>query len=127
MEKHEKLSNEIIEVVNEALSSYLGNDIDVHDVSCDDDEEWHFRVQTKWMSNNRGIFEHVISKYFIDADVIKHKFEEEQKYRHGNVYRIYPHISWNHFNGGSNGHVMEPEMIVIEKVLNHWHIGLTLR
>jgi hypothetical protein len=129
MKKHEKLPDEIIEVVNEALSSYLGDDIVVHDCSHEKDEEWHFEVQSKWMSKNRGIFEHVISKYYIQADVIRHTFEGDQTYRNGKVYRIYPHISWIHFNGGSNGHTMEPEMIIIEKnhIVNKWDIGLTLR
>ena len=113
---HEKLSDEIIEQVNCALSAYLGDDIVVHDESNDMDKEWQFKVRSHWMSKNCGIFSHVVSKYYIEADVIKHHFEgEEEDYRNGKVYRIYPHISWNHFNGGINGHNMEPEMIIIEK------------
>jgi hypothetical protein len=127
-EHHEKLSDEIIEQVNFALSAYLGDDIVVHDESSDREEDWQFKVRTQWMSKNCGIFNHVISKYYIDADVIKHHFEDKEDYRNGRVYRIYPHISWNHFNGGSNGHNMEPEMIIIEKdvVTNKWSSNLKL-
>jgi hypothetical protein len=130
IKKHKKLLDEIIEVVNEALSSYLGDDIKVNDDSYDKNPEWQFHVKTDWMSKNRGIFEHVISKYYIEADVIRHEFENDnQKYRNGNVYRIYPHIGWYHFNGGTNGHNMEPEMIVIEKdsICKKWDISLKLR
>lgn len=131
MEKrHEKLSDEVIDTINKALSAYLGDDIVVYDCSYDRDEEWHFQVQSNWMSKNRGIFEHVMSKYRIDADVIQHHFDDERSdYRNGKVFRIYPHISWEHFNGGSNGHNTEPEMIIIEKhsLGNKWDISLTLR
>jgi len=128
-EHHEKLSDEIIEQVNCALSAYLGDDIVVHDESNDMDKEWQFKVRSHWMSKNRGIFSHVVSKYYIEADVIRHHFEnEEEDYRNGKAYRIYPHISWNHFNGGSNGHNMEPEMIIIEKdFMNNWNFSLELR
>lgn len=126
---HERLSDEIIEQVNYALSSYLGDDIVVYDESNEKDKDWQFTVRTRWMSKNCGIFSHVISKYYIWADVIRHEFEGKEKYRNGRVYRIYPHISWNHFDGGSNGHNMEPEMIIIEKdvVLEKWSFGLGLR
>lgn len=128
-EHHEKLSDEIIEQVNCALSAYLGDDIVVHDESSNNDESWQFKVRSRWMSKNCGIFNHVISKYCIEADVIKHQFEGEEDYRNGKVYRIYPHIAWCHFNGGTNGHIMEPEMIIIEKdfVVNKWSSSLKLR
>lgn len=128
--RHEKLSDEIIEQVNYALSAYLGDDIIVHDESSDNEESWQFKVRTHWMSKNCGIFSHVVSKYYIEADVIRHQFEGKQDYRNGNVYRIYPHISWYHFDGGSNGHKMEPAMIIIEKdaiITNKWNVGLELR
>lgn len=129
MARHEKLSNEVIDVVNKALSAYLGDDIIVHDCSYEKDEEWHFQVKSEWMSKNRGIFEHVMSKYCIEADVIRHSFEDNESYRNGKVFRIYPHVSWTHFNGGTNGHNTEPEMIIIEKnsIGNQWEISLKLR
>lgn len=128
-EHHEKLSDEIIEQVNYALSAYLGDDIVVHDESSDRDEDWQFTVRSRWMSKNCGIFSHVISKYYIEATVIRHHFEGKEDYRNGRVYRIYPHIAWNHFNGGSNGHNMEPEMIIIEKdaIRDKWEFSLELR
>lgn len=129
MVTHEKLPDEIISEINNVLSIYLGQDIHTEDISAThDDEEWHFHVSTDWMYNRRGIFEHSISRYCISADVIKHQFDaKDDQYRNGRVYRIYPHIHWEHLDGGSNGHRMQPEMIVIEKVIGRWRASMELR
>jgi hypothetical protein len=44
----------------------------------------------------------------------------------GKVYRIYPHLLWEH-TGGTNGHDTEDECIIIEKSMNEWHISKELR
>lgn len=129
MVNHKRLPDDVIKVINDALSMYLGHEICTDDISESDDEEWQFHVSTDWMYNNRGIFKSVISRYCVSADVIQHKFDStEESYRNGNVYRVYPHIHWEHFNGGSNGHRAEPEMIIIEREeCDRWDIRLDLR
>jgi hypothetical protein len=128
--KHKTLPKDVLDAVNTALLQYFGYDVCVKDVSCGYfDEDWHYHVTTKWMDDNLGIFKFVIAKYMIDASVIRHQFEsDKEKYRNGKVYRIYPSIDWYHYNGGSNGHKTEPEMIVIEKDLisGNWDMRLTL-
>jgi hypothetical protein len=125
--KHEKLPEEVFDVIKEAMSQYFEQDLQIIDVTTDSCEPWRFELQTKWMYSNRGIFRSVISKYYFDMTVIRHQFDSDgDKYRNGKVYRIYPHVHWEHYNRGSNGHETEPSMIVIEKVMNFWDIRTTL-
>jgi len=123
-----KFSKEVIDVVTRALSEYFGDDLIVTEYSREHDEEWLYHVKTDWLYNNRGIFARVISRYYIDATIVKHTFDSEnEQYRNGKVYRIYPHLSWEHYTGGTNGHDTEDPCIVIEKSANIWHISKELK
>jgi hypothetical protein len=123
-----KLSTEVIDVVTRALSEYFGNELIVTEYSYERDEEWLYRVKTGWLYNNRGIFARVISRYYIDATIVKHAFDDKsEQYRNGKVYRIYPHLLWEHYTGGTNGHDTEDKCIIIEKSMNEWHISKELK
>lgn len=122
-----KLSDELLKVISDALSQYLGADIRVKDATDPKRKDpWLYHVHTDYMFSHRGIFKNVIAKYYIDADVVQHKFEGDESYRNGKVYRIHPHIGWTHHRGGMNGHETEPRMIIIEKTMGNWHIGTEL-
>lgn len=123
-----KLSKEVLEMIEVALSEYFGDKLTLTEYSHDRDEEWLYRVKTDWLYNNRGVFARTMARYYISADVVQHRFDnEEDKYRNGNVFRIHPHISWEHYGGGMNGHDTEDQMIVISKTLSRWFIEKTLR
>lgn len=123
-----KLSAEVMDEVAKALSIFFEDEIKIHEVDNGCKDAWNHTVKTEIMYKNRGIFRTVISNYYIEADVIQHEFSsKDDMYRNGNVFRIYPSIAWKHHNGGTNGHRTDPEMIIIEKVLNSWHIENKLR
>jgi hypothetical protein len=123
-----KLAKDVLEMVEVALSEYFGDKLILTEYSYDDDDEWLYRVKTDWLYNNRGMFARIIARYYIQADVVQHRFtDEENKYRNGKVFRIHPHVSWEHYGGGTNGHDTEDRMIVIEKTLSRWFIEKTLR
>jgi len=123
-----KLSNEVLGIVTRALSEYFGDDLIVTEYSCEHDEEWLYHVKTDWLYNNRNIFVRVISRYYVDATIVQHTFDDEnEQYRNGKVYRIYPHLSWEHYTGGTNGHDTEDSYIIIEKSINKWHISKELK
>jgi hypothetical protein len=128
VKKKDKLSDEVMAEVTKALSMYFEDDLQIKECDSGSNDTWHHRITTEYSCKNRGIFRTVIARYYIWADVIEHSFESERnKYRNGSVFRIYPHLSWEHYGGGTNGHNTDPDMIIIEKVLNHWHIEKTLR
>jgi len=128
MVKKENLSDEVMVEITKAVSVYFEDDLILMECDSGSKDTWHHRVQTGWSCKNRGVFRSVISRYYIWANVIQHAFESEKnQYRNGKVFRIYPQMSWEHHNGGTNGHNTDPDMIIIEKVLNHWHIENTLR
>lgn len=124
----QKLSDEVMGEVTKALSIFFEDEIKVREVNNGSKDSWHHGVKSDYMYKNRGIFRTVISRYYIEADVIQHEFSgEHDKYRNGNVFRIYPHIAWEHHNGGTNGHATDPDMIIIEKMFNRWIIVDKLR
>jgi hypothetical protein len=129
VKKKDKLSDEVMGEITKALSAYFEDDLKLTECDSGSNDTWHHRVQTEESCKNRGVFRTVIARYYIWADIIQHEFSEDgrNKYRNGNVFRIYPHLSWEHHGGGTNGHTTDPDMIIIEKVLNHWHIEKTLR
>ena len=123
-----KLKKDVLEMVEVALSEYFGDKLTLTEYSCDRDDDWLYHVKTDWLYNNRGIFSRVVARYYIRADIVQHRFDdEENKYRNGKVFRIHPHISWEHYGGGTNGHDVEDRMIAIEKTLSRWFIEKTLR
>jgi hypothetical protein len=122
-----KLSEEVMSVVTRALSEYFGDELVLKEYACDRDEEWLYHVKTEWMYKNRGVFGRTMTRYYISADVVQHKFEADESYRNGKVYRIHPHLSWEHYGGGTNGHVTEDQHIIIEKTFSNWHISKELR
>ncbi len=123
-----KLAKDVLEMIEVALSEYFGDKLDIIEYSHDNDDEWLYHVKTNWLYNNRGVFARTMARYYIQADVVQHRFDdEENKYRNGKVFRIHPHVSWEHYNGGTNGHETEDHMIIIEKTLSRWSIEKTLR
>jgi hypothetical protein len=123
-----KLAKDVLEMVEVALSEYFGDKLTLIEHSYDRDDDWLYHVKTNWLYNNRGVFGRTMARYYISADVVKHRFDdEENKYRNGKVFRIHPHVSWEHYGGGTNGHETEDQVIIIEKSLSRWSIEKTLR
>ena len=123
-----KLSKEVLDMVTRALSEYFGDELVLTEYSNERDEEWLRHVKTEWMYKNRGVFGRTMARYYISADVLKYKFEtKEENYRNGKVYRIHPHLSWEHYGGGTNGHFTEDQHIIIEKTFSNWYISKELR
>jgi hypothetical protein len=123
-----KLSKEVMGMVTRALSEYFGDELTLTEHTHDGDGEWLYRVKTDWLYKNRGVFGRVMARYYISADVIQHRFDDdENKYRNGKVFRIHPNMSWEHYGGGTNGHETEDRYIIIEKSLSHWNISKELR
>jgi hypothetical protein len=123
-----KLSEEVLNEIAKALSIHFEDELKIYEVDNGSKDVWHHSIRTDYLYKNRGVFKTLISNYRIEADVIQHKFNGEcDKYRNGKVFRIYPHVSWEHCDGGTNGHKTDPDMIIIEKVLDHWNIEHKLR
>ena len=123
------LSDEVIGAVTRAVSSYFGDDFIFHETTHEGDEDWMYRLETDWVYRNRGVFQSVFRKYSVHVDIIRHKFKDkEDANRNGKVYRVYPHIYWEYFGSGTNGHETDPSMIIIENTgKNTWETRLKLR